>query len=81
MFCRYAIKVVRPFVNMTIVMIDTVSLCGNTLADDETSAPDGNINPDHESAQLHFIKDQLKHNKYLKLCLYLLIIEMTFVVC
>jgi len=45
-------------------MIDTVSLCGNTLIDDETSAPDGKIDPDAESAQLQFIESKLKDNRY-----------------
>ena len=60
---RYTIKVKRPSFNVTIVMIDTVTLCGNTLADDEGSQPDGKIDKTVESDQLEFIEKTLKETK------------------
>ena len=54
----------RPPLNMTIIMIDTVVLCGNTLDDAAGSQPDGKIDSQAESDQLQFIESKLRNNKY-----------------
>ena len=51
---------------MTIVMIDTITLCGNTLHDKEGSQPDGKIDQHKKDHQLKFIEHHLKKNKYIK---------------
>ena len=51
---------------MTIVMIDTVTLCGNTLQDEEGSQPNGKIDQNMEADQLSFIENYLRNSKYVK---------------
>ena len=48
---------------MTIVMIDTVTLCGNTLHDKEGGPPNGVVNEAHVSDQLEYIENLLKTSK------------------
>ncbi|XP_076825505.1 tartrate-resistant acid phosphatase type 5-like [Clavelina lepadiformis] len=59
----YNIEVQRPDMNITIVMIDTVTLCGNTLSDSDEGQPSGIFDQRLASDQLAFIEDSIKDNK------------------
>jgi len=60
---RYSIEYLRPTFNMTIVMIDTVTLCGNTEAADRGGQPKGLVDKQQEQDQLEFIEGKLRNNK------------------
>lgn len=60
----YTIKVKTPKFNATIVMIDTVMLCGNTDDDHVADQPDPETRDQWNAVdQITYIEDQLKNNK------------------
>nr|CAB3219776.1 tartrate-resistant acid phosphatase type 5-like [Phallusia mammillata] len=59
----YTIEVEYPTVNVTFVMIDTVTLCGNTDHDKWGSQPDGKVVDHHVESQLQYIEEKLQNSR------------------
>lgn len=58
-------EVSGPDYKATVIMIDTVMLCGNTNYDESsTGQPNGKTYPSVVDEQLKFIEDKLNNNKW-----------------